>query len=226
MTFSEVKSLLLSRVDRREYCDMYMEVNATTNYEELIWTTLSLFQWAWKTRIVDTGILDEIPDADLIAQGIYYNKTGAIIPAPTKPYTYKGRYEIWVIGGDPTISLGELTKVNCYSTQATITSVNNAYLDITVYDSEITVTSTDNSIVNISLRNNGAEEATLSIQDDSKMFIEILTLTVINLNRTVNGIGILNAYDNSVANIIFSEDKNVLHSNAYQNAQINYNFTP
>ena len=226
MTFTEVKNLILSRVNRREFCDMYAEVNATTNYEGLIWTALSLFQWAWKTGIVDTGILDEIPDADLIAQGIYYNKTGVLTPAPTKPYTYKEKFEIWVIGGNPDITVNDLIKINCYSTQAIITSGSNAYVEIVSYDSPTAITSKDNSIINASIRNNNAEVALINIQDNSKMFIEILTLTVIQLDRNSNGIGILNAYDNSVANIIFSEDENILHSNAYQKAQINYDYTP
>ncbi len=224
MTFIELRDLLVQEASEAEVTFLWEELAETTTYAELIHVCISAFDCAWKRRILTTDILDEIPDADLVAAGIYYNKTG-VLTLPTIPYHFFEGYELFVVGGSPVITLvDDRQKVNIYSGNATVITQGTAFLDLSLYNSTCDLTAQDQSFVRANFRNLDSQVVTLDVEDDAKVYIKSEAYTVLNIDSvSATSFTKINQYAFASTNVAFGEDTSILNIIRYQQSEINYN---
>lgn len=75
LTFEEFRTEVLNRSKRIEVCDVYQAALNSTTYEALLLSSCGLYEWLYRTGIVDDAILGNIDEAVLNSYGIYMTGT-------------------------------------------------------------------------------------------------------------------------------------------------------
>lgn len=73
--FTSIRDLVLERASRREICDRYAAIEATTTWTEFLSTGCGFFAWAYQNDLITDGEILEIPSATAALYGIYFLDT-------------------------------------------------------------------------------------------------------------------------------------------------------
>lgn len=221
MTFTELKTEILLRARKGGMCPEYHTVKLAANYQALITACIPLFLYGWKNDIMDDALLSEF-DTDLLEDnGVYHNKTGAVV-APIIPFTYYDGYELIAVGGTPTISFtGNLKyKLTVVACQPVIETHANTYLELNVYDALSDISVYDNSTANIVLENTEADPIAILVEADASIVNDRNT----HLELSIGSVGFAKLFGGkkSLANVDLGIDDIRIFAIASQQSTINF----
>ena len=213
MTFSELKTEILSRLKRLELCDAYYDAMAATTHAELIAAGMPLVVWSYQADVVDDALLSEFTESDLNAEGIFTAGSFTIANPSLEIFVMKEANVTL------NISLPGKYKINPMGESVVMISAgSNSFLTVKGYDqASITIATADTAVVNVELTENS--EATINTNDDSVVHVIGRSKSQTELIQNNNSYCLATLYLEATLNYILN-DSAIFEGTAYNQSII------
>lgn len=212
MTFEELKAEILNRAKRLELCESYQQALVAEDYASLIQSSVSLIEWTFQSGVVDATLIEEFPEEDLQAAGIY--KSDAVIDDPIQfIYLLKGNFTVNITGNNY-CRVRVLNDAN-----VTVNLQGNGYLECKAFD-EATVTMILSGTSSLTFELVQGSTMALQMSGGTASNGKISDASALSIVASDTSFSSVKAFNDSAVNYAISDGAEV-DVKLYQNATVN-----